>query len=372
MTDHQKRKHRRIHCSERIDIVLEDHSSFASEHITNLSEGGIFVRTSSPWPPGTVFSLGMRPSKELEAIRGTAKVVWVRATEGHDDRPIGMAASFIDLEHEAIATIRTLVEADPTEEPEYVPEEELIATEDVQLDLYPAGAYDDEPEESDGSDVTEKRLARKNLVSQFALAAAALVVIVLVLMLWLDDAESPPVVPGPGHDGALIEEVVADPDSMAVSVVDGTPAEEVALREQDAVISRTLFGELVPDSTADGSNAMAITIGATKISNVSWAKGEDVESVTIRGNADFTASQIRMTTLAAPPRCLVRIMGVEEAFYRNRITTTLDRISAVRLGHHHELDPPELHIVFDLKDSMVTPVGPILDGKSFTININLN
>ena len=73
--------------------------------IGNLSEGGLFLRTSTPLERGarTVVRFG---ETNIEA---TAQVVWARSSEGAEGPP-GMGLMFVDIDEIRRKQIRQLVE----------------------------------------------------------------------------------------------------------------------------------------------------------------------------------------------------------------------------------------------------------------------
>ena len=75
--------------------------------IGNLSEGGLFLRTSTPLERGsrTVVRFG---ETNIEA---TAQVVWARSNEGADGPP-GMGLVFVDIDDSRLQQIRKLVEVE--------------------------------------------------------------------------------------------------------------------------------------------------------------------------------------------------------------------------------------------------------------------
>jgi uncharacterized protein (TIGR02266 family) len=75
--------------------------------IGNLSEGGLFLRTSTPLERGsrTVVRFG---ETNIEA---TAQVVWARSNEGSEGPP-GMGLMFVDIDDGRLEQIRKLVEVE--------------------------------------------------------------------------------------------------------------------------------------------------------------------------------------------------------------------------------------------------------------------
>jgi uncharacterized protein (TIGR02266 family) len=78
--------------------------------IGNLSEGGLFLRTSTPLERGsrTVVRFGD------ENIEATAQVVWARSSEGAEGPP-GMGLMFVDIDDIRLQQIRQLVQGELTQ-----------------------------------------------------------------------------------------------------------------------------------------------------------------------------------------------------------------------------------------------------------------
>jgi uncharacterized protein (TIGR02266 family) len=91
MTETERRRHPRVPVTLRIRRQTTTHSPTDVEYATDLSEGGLFIRTRDTAKPGTTlqvaFSPGQNSSKEVEA-RGRV----VRVTKE------GMAIEFIELD----------------------------------------------------------------------------------------------------------------------------------------------------------------------------------------------------------------------------------------------------------------------------------
>ncbi len=106
-----RRSAERIEVTWSVDCETEETFLYAS--ITNISEMGIFVRTTDPLPVGTQLTLRFAPPHSTESfvLRGT--VQWVNAVRPLRDNPNpGMGIRFIDLRPEdrerIVETIRTI------------------------------------------------------------------------------------------------------------------------------------------------------------------------------------------------------------------------------------------------------------------------
>jgi type IV pilus assembly protein PilZ len=90
-----RRSWERIEVTWSVDCATEDTFLYAS--ITNISEMGIFVRTTDPLAVGTHLTLRFAPSADAEfVLRGA--VQWVNEVRPLSDNPNpGMGICFIDL-----------------------------------------------------------------------------------------------------------------------------------------------------------------------------------------------------------------------------------------------------------------------------------
>src|SRR5438094_10305145 len=71
---------------------------FIENHSHDVSKGGLFIKTPTPFPPGTLLKFEIRIAGDKAVIAGVGRVVWKREpTQGTSDRPAGMAVKFIKL-----------------------------------------------------------------------------------------------------------------------------------------------------------------------------------------------------------------------------------------------------------------------------------
>jgi uncharacterized protein (TIGR02266 family) len=74
--------------------------------IGNISEGGLFLRTSTPLPRG---ARAMVRFKEADAPEVSAPVTVVWTTSTGDGGPPGMGLRFEDLDEKSLETIRQII-----------------------------------------------------------------------------------------------------------------------------------------------------------------------------------------------------------------------------------------------------------------------
>ncbi len=80
-----------------------------------------------------------------------------------------------------------------------------------------------------------------------------------------------------------------------------------------------------------------------------------VEVDTDRPLAPYSYRHYRVA--GAEPRQVLCLVGVAEAFPRQTVAVDDGTVRRLRIGLHHELEPPEAHLVFDLEDAAVEIVA---------------
>lgn len=80
-----------------VDYAMEDNYLFA--YITDISETGIFVRTTSPEQPGTRLNMRFRPDDKSAQIEIEGVVIWVNPYRpgAPDNLHPGMGIRFVEL-----------------------------------------------------------------------------------------------------------------------------------------------------------------------------------------------------------------------------------------------------------------------------------
>ncbi len=87
---------------------------FIEHHSHDVSRGGIFIKTPSPFPPGTLLKFEIRIQDEQSVLAGVGRVVWKRdGNETSNDSPAGMGVKFIKIDDKSKGLIQRLVESQP-------------------------------------------------------------------------------------------------------------------------------------------------------------------------------------------------------------------------------------------------------------------
>jgi uncharacterized protein (TIGR02266 family) len=83
---------------------------FIEHHSHDVSRGGMFIKTPSPFPPGTLLKFEVKIADEQKVIQGVGRVVWKRESETSDrERPNGMGVKFIKIDDASRKIIDHLV-----------------------------------------------------------------------------------------------------------------------------------------------------------------------------------------------------------------------------------------------------------------------
>ena len=92
-----------------VDYASEDNYLFA--YITDISETGIFVRTTTPEQPGTHLNLRFRPDDESPQIEVEGEVIWVNPYRpgAPDNLHPGMGIRFVGLDDDLRVRLLELV-----------------------------------------------------------------------------------------------------------------------------------------------------------------------------------------------------------------------------------------------------------------------
>jgi uncharacterized protein (TIGR02266 family) len=87
---------------------------FIEHHSHDVSRGGMFIKTPSPFPPGTLLKFEIKISDERAVVQGVGRVVWKReTTQTTADLPAGMGVKFIKLDESSRSLIDRLVASKP-------------------------------------------------------------------------------------------------------------------------------------------------------------------------------------------------------------------------------------------------------------------
>jgi len=84
---------------------------FIENHAHDVSRLGIFIKTASPFPPGTLLKFEIRIQDEKTVLSGVGRVIWKRDSDAaSDEAPAGMGVKFIKKDEATDAMIQRLVD----------------------------------------------------------------------------------------------------------------------------------------------------------------------------------------------------------------------------------------------------------------------
>lgn len=87
---------------------------FIEHHAHDVSRGGIFVKTTTPFGPGTLLKFELRISDDKPLIAGVGRVVWKRdPAQVAEGRPSGMGVKFIKIDEPSRVLIDEVVNKAP-------------------------------------------------------------------------------------------------------------------------------------------------------------------------------------------------------------------------------------------------------------------
>jgi type IV pilus assembly protein PilZ len=100
VTGSDRRAATRVLVDLQVDYASEDNYLFA--YITDISETGIFVRTTTPEQPGTHLNLRFQPDDAGPQIQIEGTVIWVNPfrPDSMDNLHPGMGIRFVELDDE--------------------------------------------------------------------------------------------------------------------------------------------------------------------------------------------------------------------------------------------------------------------------------
>jgi len=108
LQEDERRKHQRVALQLLIQYRFDTLEEFLAEYSTDISCGGMFIRTESPREEGSFVYLQFALRDGSRLIEGLGKVVRVN-TKGEGDRVPGMGVEFVNLDEESVDLIEEIV-----------------------------------------------------------------------------------------------------------------------------------------------------------------------------------------------------------------------------------------------------------------------
>jgi uncharacterized protein (TIGR02266 family) len=103
----------RVELRRGVSLKFKEFQGFVNETLENISAGGMFIRTTTPPPVGTVFDFELVLEDDARPVHGLGEVVWAREEDDRFDRPAGMGVRFLSLEPESRERIDRLLAERP-------------------------------------------------------------------------------------------------------------------------------------------------------------------------------------------------------------------------------------------------------------------
>ncbi len=104
------RRSPRVEPPEEFVVLVESFGQFLEQHAKDVSEGGMFLRSAAPPPPGTRLRFAIRLADGYPLIQGEGEVVWRRERRDGPFEPPGMGVRFLSLEEQGRELVKKLVE----------------------------------------------------------------------------------------------------------------------------------------------------------------------------------------------------------------------------------------------------------------------
>ncbi len=109
--DSEPRVSARAPMERKVVLKFHDFGGFSIEYSANVSTSGMFIKTTSPKPTGSIFIFEIWLGDERKLVHGLGEVIWVREEEESEDRPAGMGVSYVKLDDISRAAIGRIVES---------------------------------------------------------------------------------------------------------------------------------------------------------------------------------------------------------------------------------------------------------------------
>jgi type IV pilus assembly protein PilZ len=107
----ERRRYPRVPLSLLIQYRFDTLEDFLSEYSTNISIGGMFIRTDKPKDEGTLVYLQFYLRDGAKLIEGLGRVVRVNPADSASDKTeVGMGIEFVNFDEESMELIHQIVE----------------------------------------------------------------------------------------------------------------------------------------------------------------------------------------------------------------------------------------------------------------------
>jgi uncharacterized protein (TIGR02266 family) len=382
------RDSRRVPLETRVQFKFDRFSGFISEYSSNISPGGMFIKTRSPLPPGQTLDFAFRLGDGFELIKGRGEVMWARDQDEGPGRPAGMGLRFLELAEGSRELIYRMVDqhiqeggtpfdvsvvppdpiplppppasllemplpepfapeppraappppAEPTPEADAwppslgEPAKEPLPRPEVGGMEEPSAAPAPEPAPIFGSAST----GRPRRTLPLALAAAAAVLLLLAVGAFFFGNRFGA---GWAKRERGREAVQTPPPAARPAPRSAPPAAAPAVQESP---SAPAPAPAAPPAAPTGPRLTAVT-------DIQWEEAFGGTDVILSSNGAVRSEAYERERLDGnPPRELIRLKGIERPFPKSRVVAGTSELLQVRVGYHPKPGGNELHVVLDL------------------------
>jgi len=100
---------RRVPLERKVVLKFHDFGGFFIEYSANVSLTGMFIRTDSPKPAGSIFIFEVWLGEDHKLVHGVGEVVWVRSEEDSASRSAGMGIRYLKIDDESRAVVQRVI-----------------------------------------------------------------------------------------------------------------------------------------------------------------------------------------------------------------------------------------------------------------------
>ncbi len=394
------RMNTRVPLETKVNLEFEKFSGFVSEYSSNISVGGIFIKTKEPKPVGTVFSFEFKLADNFKLIQGIGEVTWVRTLDVSAEKPAGMGARF----HEIDAPSRELIE---TMVSQYVSrggtpfrlEDGLMETAALPPPDAPSGisAGDEDFKAlfAAGEATSELSATTEPIPSLLTNSSPAILID--------DTAPEPVVIPKKPISKTIPTKMVNEPSAAKKSsawiwiflflVLAGLGSGGYFYREkilrlisppmpQPAPVAkavappskaapRIVATAAFPTPMISATAASPSLAPATALENVTWKVEGNQTVLTLWWDGALTKDRYSdLRVEGKPPKEVIKILGIKRPYPKTAIEIGTPHLIRIRNGYHLTLGGGELHVVLDLKgaSNKIASIEP--DGARLRISIS--
>ena len=94
-----------------LSVSYKDKQSFLKAFTDNISNGGLFIKTTNPLAEGEMFFLRLQLPDFSEPMKIKCEVVWANKQEEGKDRPPGMGIKFLEADEKDKLTLKKYIKS---------------------------------------------------------------------------------------------------------------------------------------------------------------------------------------------------------------------------------------------------------------------